>query len=350
MKQFKGKIADKKLSDFNQYDNKLTKHKDRIEYVEGFLYEEGFVHSFFSTYFNNYYAVSPSQDGYLAEQDSVCKLLEILGTYILNANDVESNRKIEYRFWKSEKEYRDYKQSQQSSLVSTTDDGKEVEVIDMFVDKKNDKNQKIVRQVSVTKKDIKEIDEIRHLENAIDYLKSPNGMKSIKEHAEKLLEGGHGSDDEQERLKYIFKNTERYIDRYAKALRESQVLIKKSIKRPIEFKNILKDEGVANKLDAFDFYDEACIKKMLPMIGNEEDLMSDIGILVYDLNQLLDEVEFSSRELGIIDLFRKGYAQKELADILCINKRTVSDTVSRIAQKVAKTYVKKLYLITQKKA
>ena len=119
MKQFKGTIADKKLSDFNQYDNKITKYEDRVKFVKEHLYTGESIHEFFSVYFSEYYDVSPSQDGYLAEEDAVCKLIEILGTYILSANDVESNRKIKYRFWKSEREYRDYKDPNNVNSLTT---------------------------------------------------------------------------------------------------------------------------------------------------------------------------------------------------------------------------------------
>jgi RNA polymerase sigma factor (sigma-70 family) len=305
------------------------------------LYDGEFVHEFFSTYFNNYYDVSPSQDGYLSEQDAVCKLLEILGTYILSANDVESNRKIEYRFWKSEREYRDYKESQSVGVTSTDDDGKEVEVIDMFVDRKNDRNHKIVQPYSVNSKDIKEIKEIRLLEDAINYLKSPKGLKDIQEHAKKLLEGGFGSEEERDKLKYIARNTERYINKYVKALRESQLLIKKAIKRPIEFKDVLKDEGVPNKLDAFDFMEVKDVQALLQFLS-QEDMMTDIGILVYDLGQLLKATKLSSREQEIIDLLREGLKQSEIAEELGIKKQNVKTYMKRIAEKAVKAYEKQV--------
>lgn len=343
MKQFKGTIADKKLSDFNQYDNKITKYKDRIEYVEGFLYEEGFVHEFFAEYFSNYYGVSPSQDGYLAEEDAVCKLLDILGTYILGANDVESHRKIEYRFWKSEREYRDYKDSENVSASTSDDNGNNVEVIDMFVDKKNDKNQKIVKDTTVYVKDVKEIPEIKQLQLAIEYLKSSAGLRDIQQHALALLEREDSNIEETDRLKYIAKNTQRFIDSYAKTLRDNQVAIKEAIKRPIKFNNVLKDEGVPNKLDSALFSDENLNKKLLPMIGADEDLMSDIGILLYDFNCLLNRMELTDREQEIITLFRQGYKQKELPEVLNVKKNALTNSITRLSRKVAEFYVKDLY-------
>ena len=341
MKYFQGTIADKKLNDFNLYDNAITKHKDRISFVEESIYVDGFIHEFFSSYFSNYYTVSPSQDGYLAEEDSVCKLLDILGTYILNANDVTSNRKIEYKFWKSEKEYRDYKDSNNVSATSSDDDGKSVEVIDMFVDKKNSKNQKIVKGSSIQSRDLKEIKEIKALQLAIEYLKTPKGIKEVKDHATKIVEREDLENEHKDRFKYILKNTERYIDAYVKTLRDNQIIIKEAIRRPIVFKSIIDGKGAPNKLDAIDFMEESDVKAMFPYLG-QEDLMTDIGIIVFDLNKLLDEVNLSPRERSVVEMYRENMKQVEIGEELDINKSSVRKMEYRIAKKVAKAYEKQV--------
>jgi DNA-binding CsgD family transcriptional regulator len=340
VKQFKGTIANKKLSDFNQYDNSLTKYDDRANFVESFLYEDGFVHDFFAVYFRDYYTVSPSQDGFLAEEDAVCKLIDILGTYLLSANDVQSNRKIEYKFWKSEREYRDYKDSNNVSAITTDENGREVEVVDMFVDKKS-KNQKIVRPISINSKDLKNISEIRALEDAIDYMKSPKGTKAMKEKALELLEAGVGTNDDQDRLKYIAKNTERYIARYVKSLREDQILIKKAITRPLDFKAVLKGEGVPHKLDALDFMEVNDVTVLLPYLY-QEDIMTELGTIVYDLNVLINNTKLSSREQEIVGMLRNEYKQIEIAEALDIRKQNVKTYMKRIAEKVVKTYEKQV--------
>lgn len=341
MRYFRGTIADKKLSDFNKYDNSLERYEDRKNFVNSFLYDGESVHDFFSVYFSEYYAVSPNQKGFLAEDDSVCKLLEILGTYILNANDVESNRKIKYKFWKSEREYRDYKESKNISMTTVSEDNDVIEVIDMFIDKKNDKNQKIVKGAEVLKKDINEIEEIKLIQGAIDYLKSPNGMKSIREFAVNLIESDNCNEEEKEKLKYIANNTKRYIDKYTKELKENQLAIKESIKRPIVFRNALKDEGAPNKLDAFDFMEDNDIKSLLPYLSHN-DLMTDFGIIVYDLIKLLEESNLSPRELDIVRMYKEGMRQSEIADELGINKSTVRKMEYRISKKAVKAYENKV--------
>lgn len=344
MKYFNGEIANKKLSDFNQYDNKLVKYQDRLNHVNNTINEDGeYAHEFFAEYFSNYYNATPSQDGYLAEDDAVCKLIEGMGTYLINAQDITSYRKVEYRFWRDEMDFRRFKESENinESAINVGEDSN-VEVIDMFVDKKNDKNQKIVKDISVNSKDVKDVPEIKQLQLAVDFLKSNAGIKSVREHAETLLNAPNLSDKEMGRLRYIAKNTERYIDSYVKMLREDQVLIKKAIKRPIEFKAVLKDEGAPNKLEDFDFMEKKDVEALLPFLSSD-DLMTDLGTLAYDLNNLIDETKLSNRESEIVNYLRRGYSTSEVQDVLGIRKQNMKTYIGRIAEKVVKTYEKQVF-------
>lgn len=353
MRYFNGEIANKKLVDFNKYDNKITKVVDRISFVEDVLYEEGNLHEFFSTYFSEYYRVSPRQDDYLGEGDSVCKLLDILGTYILGANDIESHRKIEYRFWKNEREYRDYKDSENvSSSMTTNDDDckKDVEIVDMFVNPKSDKNQKIVKSTSINKRDIKEIAEIAELEKVINNLNSSAGQKAIKERCRAVIEGGYNIEEKElARLTQIEKNTDRFVAKYIANLRENQIAIKEAIRKPFEFKNTMEIKA-DDKLDIAHFSDITVNKRLLPMVAKDDDLMSELGLLVYDFKVLVNKIpNFTEREKEIIGLFKEGIKQKDMSKELGIDRRTVSDIVGRIANKIAKYYVKDLYLRTKEK-
>lgn len=57
----------------------------------------------------------------VAEEDKVRRTLEMMGSKIISASDVESNRKIEYRFWQDDKEFRKYKES--NNVVGTEVEG-----------------------------------------------------------------------------------------------------------------------------------------------------------------------------------------------------------------------------------
>lgn len=188
MKYFSSEIEGKKISDFQQFDASLTKFEDRLNLVNTMINnEDGELQEFFSTYFGNYYDVSPTQNGWMAEQDAVCKAVEGLGTYILNSKDIDSNRKVKYRFWKSEREFKQYKESENVN-TSTLEAGMEegVEVIDMFFSN-DEKNHKLVTDQKLYAKDIKDVKEIRILEDAIDKAKTELFVKSIEKHIDELL-------------------------------------------------------------------------------------------------------------------------------------------------------------------
>ena len=349
MKYFSGEIEGKTISDFQQYDPSLTKYDDRLHLVGEMINDEdGEMHEFFSTYFGQYYDVNPTQSGWMAEQDAVCKTLEGLGTYLLNAKDIDSNRKIKYRFWKSEREFKQYKESNNvntSALESGTEEG--TEVIDMFYSN-DEKNYKLATDQKLFAKDIKDIAEIRVLQDAIDRAKQESFVLAVQRKIDEILPI---IDDEKilTRLKKIRGNVQNYVTVWVRDMKENQLAIKVAVKRPVAFRNVLKDEGVPNKLDDALMSDEAVNKVLLTMLGSAEDLMSDTGIMVYDFNCLLNRMDFTEKQQQIIDMFRSGYRQNELEDTLGLDRRTISDTISRIAKKVAKFYVKDLYEKSLKK-
>lgn len=210
-----------------------------------------------------------------------------------------------------------------------------VEVIDMFVDRKNDKNQKIVKDISVQAKDIADIVEIRRIEDAISYLKSESGILNIKNKIAKALEEVTREEDVA-RLKYILNNTERYVKRYVTDLRENQVAIKKAIKRPIEFKNTLKDEGAdTDWFDIINFENDKCVKVLLEHLYQKDLSGSEFGLILWDLYEFITKkLKLSKREREVIDLFSKGYKQVDIVNELGTNKQNVNTYVSRIVKKI----------------
>lgn len=105
-------------------------------------------------------------------------------------------------------------------------------------------------------------------------------------------------------------------------MKDNQIAIKEVVKRPIRFKSPLKDEGAPNKLDAFDFMEKKDVEGLIPFIASE-DMMTDMGVLAYDLNQLINKVKLSKREHEIIELFREGFKSKEVQDELGIKKQNL---------------------------
>ena len=350
MKYFSSVIADKRLSDFQKYDSQIKKFDNRLELVQGLITgeDDDKLHEFFTTYFADYYNASPSQNGYLSEDDAVCKTLEGLGTYLLNAKDIESNRKVKYRFWKSEKEFKQYKESSNvntSTLEAGLDEG--VEVIDMFYTN-DEKNFKLDTNQRLFAKDKREIKEVSNLQSGIELVKSEGFIRMVEKHIDEILPI---IEDEKEvtRLKAIRRNVENYLQKWASTMADNQILIKEAIKKPIRFKSPMKDEGVPNKLDAVLFSDEESVKTLFKLISRDQDLMSDLGIIIYDFNKLIEEVEFTSKQQAILELFKQGVNQRYMPDILGIKSNTISETIGRMSQRGEKDDVKDLYKKSIKK-
>ena len=343
MKYFSSEIKGKRITDFQQYDPSLSKYDDRLDLVGKMINKEnGELHEFFGTYFSNYYDVSPSQNGMLSEQDAVCKAVEGLGTYLLNAKDIESNRKVKYRFWRSEREFKQYKESA-NVLTSTLEAGVEegVEVVDLFFSNE-DKNYKLSTDQRLFARDLRDVKEIAALQGAIEKAGEESFILQIERHIDKSLSSIEYEQD-RSRLITIRKNVPNYVRRYIRDMKENQILIKEAVKRPIRNGNTLKLEDSLDRLDEVLMSDAAGNKALMLMLGEEEDLMSDIGIMIYDFNNLINRMTWSEREQELIKLLRQGYKQKELPDIMSINRRTVSDLIGRVSKKIAEFYVKDLY-------
>lgn len=340
MKYFTSEIKGKKLVDFQKYDASITKFEDRLELVVGLLNnEDGSLHEFLTTYFAEYYDASPTQKGWMAEQDAVCKTLELLGTYLLNAKDIDSNRKVIYRFWKSDKEFNKYKESKNIN-TSTLEAGMEegVEVIDLFFSP-DDTNYREDDSQKLYAKDIKEIKEIAQLQDGIDIMKQDFYRKKVSAKIEKMLEMDI---DEKDRasLKRIKSNVDNYVDRWVRDLSDNQILIKEAIKKPIRFRGTSSSQGraITNSIEL----DDERVASTLIQYYEKVDLTSDTGILIEELDKVLADIDtLEKEELVVIDLFKQGYSRESIVKKLDMKQYNMTRMLKRIAKKVSKHYVEK---------
>ncbi|HDR7263690.1 hypothetical protein [Bacillus sp. CH_203] len=340
MKYFTSEIEGKKLVDFQKYDASITAFDDRLEMVTGLLNnEDGSLHEFLVTYFTEYYDASPTQKGWMAEQDAVCKTLEMLGTYLLNSKDIDSNRKVVYRFWKSDKEFNKYKESKNIN-TSTLEAGMEegVEVIDLFFSP-DDTNYREDDKQKLYAKDIKEIKEIAQLQDGIDVMKQDSYRKKVSAKIEKMLEMDIDEKDVAT-LKRIQKNVDHYIDRWAKDLSDNQVLIKEAIKKPIRFKGTSSSQGraVTNSIEL----DDERVAGVLIQFYEKVDLTSDTGILIEELDKVLADIKtLDDEELTVINMFKKGYSREGIVKELGMKQYTMTRLLKRVSKKVSKHYAVK---------
>jgi hypothetical protein len=337
LRQFNSEIGDKKISDFRKYDPSISSLHDRMATVKDMiLVEQGELHEFFSTYFEKYYISSPSQNGYLAEQDIVCKTLEMLGTYLLNAKDIESNRKVVYRFWKSQREFKQYKESSQINLTTMQEGMDEgVEFIDMLFNPK-DTNYRLDDSQRLFARDYKEIEEIGRLQDGIDMMKKESYRKQVEAHIDKVLPTLENKED-IDTLKRIRGNVENYLNRWSSEMGDNQILIKEAIKRPIRFKNAGSSKGHSN-VNEIELDDENVVKAL---IQNYEkvDLTSDIGLLVKDLDIILEKINLKTVDRKVVEYFKEGWTRKDIVEEMEIEQYSMTRILNRIGKRVADYYI-----------
>lgn len=340
MKYFGSEIGGKTIADFQQYNPKLERFEDRLYEVHELIYnEEGNLEEFFINYFDTYFDSVPSQTGWLSEQDFVCKVIEGLGTYLLNAKDIQSNRKIKYRFWKSEREFNQYKESENVNTSSMEQAKNDVHVVDMFYSN-DDKNFKLATDNKLYAKDIKEVVEIAELEKAIRIANEEYYVSVIEKKIDSILPSIKDG-NVKARLGRIRQNVKRYIALWTRDMRDNQLAIKEAIKRPIRFENALKDEEAPDKLDAIDFMEKKHIHSLLKSLDNS-DMMSDFGLIVYDLKVLLSKTKLSDRERVVVNMYIEGSKQKEIANAIGVEANTIRTMEKRICEKAVKTYEKQV--------
>ena len=344
MNYFKGVLGGKRVADFANYDNTVGNYDKRLEFVEENIMSEGHAHQFFQEYFDNYY--NASQD--TAEYNVVCKLLDNMGTYLLSSDNIESNRKIKYRFWRSQREFNQYKESTNeltlnSKAEGSSDDGSDVEYIDMFVDKKNEKNDYKMPPVQIKASDIKNVSHIKELEGAIELLKSDGMVKKVQKYIEEALENVR-DEDEESILKSIYKNVDRYLKVYAKELRDNQLLIKNAIDKPVILRNPSQAVNIERDWTSIiDFKDKKMTKNILKECLDMRDVAgSDAEVMMNDLYEYLlsDGLKLSEGEKTVVRCLGKGMSQTLIAERTGRKKQNITTTLNSICDKLAKSNYK----------
>lgn len=341
MRYFSSTIDSKTLGDFQKYDSSIREYDNRLELVTSMINDDnGNLSEFFVKYFSDYYDVSPNQKGWLAEQDAVCKAVEGLGTYLLNAKDIQSNRKVKYRFWKSEKEYRQYAESNNinaSALESGLDDG--VDIIDLFYTN-DDKNFKKTTEQRLFSKDIKSMTEIMDLQKGIEKFKDESYIKKVENHIDELIQTILDEKD-LARLKAIRRNVPNYLQRWSSSMSDNQLLIKEAITRPIRFKKVASGGGKSYSgsiIEDKDFDNQEYVKNLLKNLSVDE-LTTEMGMDVYDLNKIIAKIDFDEDCKVIIDMLKEGFSQNEICNHLNVERYSVSRRITRISKKIVEYFI-----------
>lgn len=339
---FYGKIDNKGIYDY-QIDKdkyKLETIEERIEYIKELLnlqYINGVELNgdlFWDEIFEqknekrSHINLSPNANEDLATDSNICKLLESLGTYILQP-DSEYRKKNKLKIYNNEEEFQRALKKEKSHIHKY---GEQINEGDPMIILKPVQNIKLVPKRTINKEYINEHEELQCYQDLINHLNEIQKNKELQNNINKKLN--------QNKNEGWFKYK---CDYMKSALKSDMEYVQNSYNPLFIPKKLLKDNGSVT-WDCLDVLDTTHVKPLLQLYREKEeyDFTSDIDCILYDLGQVLKKVKFTKKQNEVLNLWMEGMTVKNIAKEL--NKPTgkVCNFLDRIVNKIVETYEEQL--------
>ena len=339
---FYGKIDNKGIYDY-QIDKdkyKLETIEERIEYIKELLnlqYINGVELNgdlFWDEIFEqknekrSHINLSPNANEDLATDSNICKLLESLGTYILQP-DKEYRKKNKLKIYNNEEEFQKALKKEKSYVCRY---GEQINEDDPMIILKPVQNIKLVPKRTINKEYINEHEELRCYQDLINHLNEIQENKELQNNINKKLN--------QNKNEGWFKYK---CDYMKSSLRSDMEYVQNSYNPLYIPKKLLKDNGAVT-WDCLDVLDTTHVKPLLQLYREKEEynFTSDIDCILYDLGRVLKKVKFTDKQKEVLDLWMKGGTIKNIAKEL--NKPTgkVCNFLDRIVNKIVEIYEEEL--------
>ena len=121
-------------------------------------------------------------------------------------------------------------------------------------------------------------------------------------------------------------------------IKKDIIEVKKQLQMPIIWKAPLKDNGGAD-YDELDMFDKNVVKELL-QVHKQVDLQDDLSCILVDLDNLINNVEFTKRQYEVLELWRNGLTIENISKELHVKENTVSITLNRAIDSIIKQYEK----------
>lgn len=339
---FYGKIDGKSIFNY-QIDKdkyKLETVEERIEYIKELLnlqYIDGVELNgdlFWDEIFEqknekrSHINLSPNANEDLATDSNICKLLESLGTYILQP-DEEYRKKNKLKIYNNEEEFQKALKKEKSYIHKY---GEQINEDDPMIVLKSVQNIKLVPKRTINKEYINEHEELQYYQDLINHLNEIQKNKELQNNINKKLN--------QNKNEGWFKYK---CDYMKSSLRSDMEYVQNSYNPLYIPKKLLKDNGAVT-WDCLDVLDTTHVKPLLQLYREKEEynFTSDIDCILYDLGRVLKKVKFTDKQKEVLDLWMKGGTIKNIAKEL--NKPTgkVCNFLDRIVNKIVEIYEEEL--------
>lgn len=339
---FYGKIDGKSIFDY-QIDKdkyKLETVEKRIEYIKELLnlqYIDGVELNgdlFWDEIFEqknekrSHINLSPNTNEDLATDSNICRLLESLGTYILQP-DEEYRKKNKLKIYNNEEEFQRALKKEKSYIHKY---GEQINEDDPMIVLKSAQNIKLVPKRTINREYINEHEELQCYQDLINHLNEIQKNKELQNNINKKLN--------QNKNEGWFKYK---CDYMKSSLRSDMEYVQNSYNPLYIPKKLLKDNGAVT-WDCLDVLDTTHVKPLLQLYREKEEynFTSDIDCILYDLGRVLKKVKFTDKQKEVLDLWMKGGTIKNIAKEL--NKPTgkVCNFLDRIVNKIVEIYEEEL--------
>lgn len=366
-KYFRGRLAGVTIEELKkQLSYSVTILEERLKLLEQIVNENGLPNPYFAEYFDtklrngvdcSHFKVNINKTDYLSHDINVCNVLETMADYILYSPDsAPLTRKTKYNFYKKDRFNK--KLAAEASLEAIVEHIKEGagasydkdvigEVIDFLIRDEENYRVEIKQNISSTDLEDEELSCIKEYQGLVDAMQ--NTIERIENEGALVT---YGEDKIKSMLKKKMhdnittkelKNLEgklRYKLRSQKSfIKKDQIYCKDKLKGTIYFKSPLKGEENTDWL-LFNFTEINQVKALLKL--NNKNISSDKGILIMDLNKLVDETKLNNKERRILQLYRENDATFEkIAEEIGDSPSAIKQTIDRVIKKIIKTYKEK---------
>lgn len=289
-----------------------------------------------------------NKDKSLYSTSNIAIILEVLASYILQLDKRKNNSqwikvynsdKLFKRALKEEKLFTDVSESLPEGR-STRENKQEFAILSI---PKNYKKQKNLHQLKndefekIIKKLRKEYGDdspfASYYDTRIKFKEKLNDLKSKRKEKEEI---GESLTDEEKRDLRILK-------KHITLLKKDMIDFIENNKKPIVFKQPLKDQGCPT-WDDFDELDKTHVKALLQVHRDMEtiDFQSDLMCMLYDLQKVLEEIKLTNNQKKVLDLWINGYSIDKIADELNKKQPTISGILDSVVNKIVDVYEEKI--------
>ena len=331
---FYGKINGKSIGSFLKFNYNLNTCEERIDFVNEVLemYKVDGV-EFYNEYFDEVYDqdrkfgkidIVIGKDKSQYTESNIASALEMIANYILAVD--EKDKGINYKIYTSEELFnRACREYNVINSVAKANGGLDMNygenISEAFPIFQLPKNFKKVKDLKVEKKDLEKYPPMKDYTDFYEYL---------KEESKRLWNTkGLSKEDMVRRSK---------IKKILPEIKKDIIEVKKQLQMPIIWKAPLKDNGGAD-YDELDMFDKNVVKVLL-QVHKQVDLQDDLSCILVDLDNLINNVEFTKRQYEVLELWRNGLTIENISKELHVKENTVSITLNRAIDSIIKQYEK----------